>query len=437
MFMNKSVLYILIFLIYNFSFSQGLNFESNKEWESIPKIQTDFGFVNEIPTRYSLKQFVPPVYNQQGLSCTGFAVNYYALSTIYNINFGITKPREKLMYAFDPYFSYSIINEKNLDNQDNNCSDGLFFSQVIGELQNSGAKKLMMPPYDTNCDEKWTKQKLDSVIPYTKPYSLSFPGVAAFDTDNLDIQQLKHTLFNKKPIVIGVYIKESLYKYSFGDENIPDNLNGVKDNGLWKPLDNEEFSGGHAMCIIGFDDEKFGGAFQIVNSWGRNHGDKGYIWLRYEDISNNIFRAFTLKINENVRSNPSNKEGLEDNNYVRYSFKRDGSNKLNIYEGEYIGNTNTGYAIYYNKDDEIFYAGKFIDGKKNGKFIVASDEIRIAYFKDDIFINPNELGFGDSDTDNNFSDSKDIKSHLAKFGLAADGFRKANSTSKPIRKNGQ
>jgi len=41
---------------------------------------------------------------------------------------------------------------------------------------------------------------------------------------------------------------------------------------------------GHAMCIVGFDDTKFGGAFEIVNSWGDNWANSGFIWIRYDDL---------------------------------------------------------------------------------------------------------------------------------------------------------
>ena len=39
---------------------------------------------------------------------------------------------------------------------------------------------------------------------------------------------------------------------------------------LWRPqgMDASQIGmGGHAMCVISYDDRKFGGTFQIMNSW--------------------------------------------------------------------------------------------------------------------------------------------------------------------------
>ena len=42
----------------------------------------------------------------------------------------------------------------------------------------------------------------------------------------------------------------------------------------------QEDSCGHAVLIVGYDDEK--DAFKIVNSWGSDWGDEGYGWVSYD-----------------------------------------------------------------------------------------------------------------------------------------------------------
>ncbi|MBM3332831.1 C1 family peptidase, partial [candidate division WOR-3 bacterium] len=48
--------------------------------------------------------------------------------------------------------------------------------------------------------------------------------------------------------------------------------------------------GGHALCIVGYDDNKMTadgpGAFRLVNSWGEGWGNKGYCWMSYYAVKN-------------------------------------------------------------------------------------------------------------------------------------------------------
>ncbi len=81
------------------------------------------------------------------------------------------------------------------------------------------------------------------------------------------IENVKRALYNGNPVVIGFNVEKSLY---------------ITKN-LYVP-DGQSTGGGHAMCVIGFDDEKYGGAFEIVNSWGTNWGNNGYFWVKYDDF---------------------------------------------------------------------------------------------------------------------------------------------------------
>ncbi|RYZ24928.1 MAG: DUF4384 domain-containing protein, partial [Sphingobacteriales bacterium] len=61
---------------------------------------------------------------------------------------------------------------------------------------------------------------------------------------------------------------------------------------IWTPDPQEALSdwkhNSHAMCVVGFDDDKQGGAFEIMNSWGTGWGNGGFTWIPYDD-----FRKFT------------------------------------------------------------------------------------------------------------------------------------------------
>lgn len=66
---------------------------------------------------------------------------------------------------------------------------------------------------------------------------------------------------------------------------------------LWQPtqMDASQMGmGGHAMCVIGYDDRKFGGAFRIMNSWTPNWGKNGIAWVRYGDFKEYVREAYGI-----------------------------------------------------------------------------------------------------------------------------------------------
>ena len=66
---------------------------------------------------------------------------------------------------------------------------------------------------------------------------------------------------------------------------------------LWTPQADDQSQtgmGGHAMCVICYDDRKDGGAFQIMNSWGSDWGQNGIAWIRYADFKNFVREAYGI-----------------------------------------------------------------------------------------------------------------------------------------------
>ena len=51
---------------------------------------------------------------------------------------------------------------------------------------------------------------------------------------------------------------------------------------------------GHAMVLVGYDDNKNGGSFLILNSWGDEWGSKGTIWVKYADFFNYFEAAISI-----------------------------------------------------------------------------------------------------------------------------------------------
>jgi len=70
---------------------------------------------------------------------------------------------------------------------------------------------------------------------------------------------------------------------------------GNSDGKIPYPTKGEKIEGGHAIVVVGYDDNmkiknniiggsESTGAFQIRNSWGADWGQNGYGWLPYEYV---------------------------------------------------------------------------------------------------------------------------------------------------------
>ena len=100
----------------------------------------------------------------------------------------------------------------------------------------------------------------------------------------INVRALKEHLAKDAPVVIGMMVGQSFMQDMMGQE-------------LWQPqgMDASQVGmGGHAMCVIGYDDRKFGGAFQIMNSWGPEWGKDGIGWVRYGDFKNYVREAYGI-----------------------------------------------------------------------------------------------------------------------------------------------
>lgn len=82
-------------------------------------------------------------------------------------------------------------------------------------------------------------------------------------------------LAGKNVVMVGMIIDDAFYK--------------LKGSAVYDANGGQSY-GGHAMTIVGYDDNKKSksgkkGAFKLQNSWGTNWGDKGYGWVSYSILA--------------------------------------------------------------------------------------------------------------------------------------------------------
>jgi len=58
------------------------------------------------------------------------------------------------------------------------------------------------------------------------------------------------------------------------------------------PEKSDTILGGHAVVMVGYDDQKK--QVKFVNSWGKNWGDKGFGYLPYEYLEKYMSDAWTF-----------------------------------------------------------------------------------------------------------------------------------------------
>ena len=413
----KKFIYLFILLFTGNSFGQGLILTPASELSTYTEFPLNsYGFATTKPSSYSLEKYVPPVLNQNGGTCVGFSTFYYGLSTMYNMKFNITDFNSKYAHSFDPYFIYSLYFAE-LDN----CDNGLPFNDALESLKKIGAKKTLFPPF-TTCNQEWEDYNFKSLANYTTPYSIK-QWYTVF-TDKPDFNNnVKELIYAGFPVIVGIIMDDSMQSYR------SENPNGVKSDGLWTPNLSSKKDSGHALCVIGYDDYKFGGAFRIVNSWGSDYGDNGYMWVKYEDFKNYSKEAHVFELNENIIDGPPTV--IDTDNYQRYTYKTK-NNNYSSYEGQYYDDSISGYGIFNDKDDNIFYVGKFVNGDMDGFFLILDkDGLFSANAVNGEFQDFEKLGFANNEVllETNLRAKKFFNMFGSEFKL-----RKANSTKQSTSK---
>ena len=87
---------------------------------------------------------------------------------------------------------------------------------------------------------------------------------------------VKTALSQGYPVVMGFDVYESFES------------NAVANTGMmpYPNINTEQYLGGHAVAIVGYNDNLNGGRFICRNSWGTGWGDRGYFYMPYQVVQN-------------------------------------------------------------------------------------------------------------------------------------------------------
>lgn len=172
----------------------------------------------ELPERYSYRAYLPEVLDQGSESiCVPCTVSAY-LNWKENLKNGVTKDNKIALY--------DIYNSKTND------GEGMTYKDAFSYLKKKGVKS------------KYGNLKINA---YGKVNS---------------ILALKYAIVMNGPCC------GALPVYSEYDD-------------FWIKRPGDRFLGGHAISIIGYDED----GFFIRNSWGNNFGDEGYTYIKNDEMN--------------------------------------------------------------------------------------------------------------------------------------------------------
>jgi hypothetical protein len=226
-----------------------------------------------LPPSVSLKNYTPLPGNQgQYGTCVAWATAYAARTIAESAAFNRTDKRLITGNVFSPAFVY-----KNISN-DPACIQGTYIPNALELMKDTGIPRMAAAERATDFPAiplAWfTTARKYTIADYATLYPANTDKNAISKTDIV-----KKSLAEGKPVIVGINCPESFYYL----------------NDVWYPIESPDISaGGHAICVVGYDDEKYGGAFEIQNSWGTDWGNGGYAWIPYTVFDDFASHAYEI-----------------------------------------------------------------------------------------------------------------------------------------------
>lgn len=152
---------------------------------------------------------------------------------------------------------------------------GAFIANVFRAIKKSGICPEFLWDY-SNPTKRFAKK------PPKKAYDIAkFHREIQYERVMQTLDELKATVAEGYPIIFGFLV----YQNFMTDE--------VANTGIMPPPQGKTL-GGHAVCIVGYDDEKQ--CFRVQNSWGSHWGKQGDFYMPYDfALSANCDDFFSIK----------------------------------------------------------------------------------------------------------------------------------------------
>lgn len=156
---------------------------------------------------------------------------------------------------------------------------GSFTSTSIGVLCTSGICTLQLAPVNNQDFSTFQRPLTQEQLNNAKNHMTLQTTVKSL---NNDLNTIKSAIANKYPVIFGVPIYSSAFTQrvqSTGKIPMP----GPKD----------VLQGGHALCMVGYDDRTQ--LFKFANSWSTSWGERGFGYFPYDYITKFVIEPWAIK----------------------------------------------------------------------------------------------------------------------------------------------
>ncbi len=294
--------------------------------------------------------YMPSIGNQGAVnSCTAWATTYYYKCYQEAKDNGWTlRPGYDTSKLCSPAFVYNQVN--------NGVNQGTTFTDAFMILSNMGVVSWDEMPYSPDPANYYSSDNIDfASLPEKEDYKNAAKnransyshvcGTGETACNDTNIIQLKTLLSNGDLFVFAMNVDATFQGYNAG--NCYETRTDIS-------------GGGHAMTIVGYDDNYGGGvgAFKIANSWGTAWGCSGYAWISYNSFKANAIEVWTMT--DKIDYSPTIFAEIDLNHMNRGRMNISFSVGPNHIAPVWTFNYYTGSSLYYYPDPRDNYSA-FID----------------------------------------------------------------------------
>ncbi|MDR2798117.1 MAG: hypothetical protein LBB80_07215 [Treponema sp.] len=251
-------------------------------YDRLPQKAVQLSRVYEaLPQAASLKQYAPQPGDQGNYgTCTAWSSVYAARTILESVALNRRDPLANTANVFSPNFVYKNMFVYNNQPDDPAGQRGAPVAWALSFMRDKGPVKMLdiekRTPFPRISLSVFTNSRTYPIAEYATLFRSNTrdPGVK--------VQGVKKSIAESKPVIIAM--------------NCPPSFNRARD--VWRPPEDSGTNyGGHALCIIGYDDTKYNGAFEIQNSWGESWGNRGFIWIPYDVFADFVREAYSISEN--------------------------------------------------------------------------------------------------------------------------------------------